>query len=301
MSETHAPVVSYLGNRILVRDGETVLDAMLRAGIDLAFSCKAGSCQTCLLQCLEGEIPERTQRGLADGVRAKGYFMPCRCKPVGDMVLAPKNADDLAAEASAKPVAATAPGAVEIAYPETDPGLWAELQDGGDKVRRILADFYDAVYADEALAPFFERVSKEHIAGQQYTFMKRCLLGEKVYFGDRPRNAHHWMVISEALMDHRQALMERALLDNGLTPSQAERWMRLEEHFRGDIVKTSAWPKRIGALEVMFEGVGQEVMAVATLCDFCQAEIDAGTRVVVHQRRGWVSCPDCAEAAVLQA
>ncbi|WP_297367587.1 2Fe-2S iron-sulfur cluster-binding protein [Acidocella sp.] len=300
MSDAPAPVVSYLGNKISVREGETVLNALLRAGLDVAFSCKAGSCQTCLMRCVEGELPERTQRGLSDEVRAMGYFMPCRCKPVGDMVLAPKNPADLSAVA-AKPSPVASAAAPEIAYPETDPGLWAELQEGGDKVRRILEEFYDAVYADEALAPFFERVSKEHIAGQQYTFMKRCLLGEKVYFGDRPRNAHHWMVISEALMDHRQALMHKALRDNGLTPSQAERWMRLEEHFRGDIVKAEAWPKRIGDREVVFEGVGQEVLTVATLCDFCQAEIDAGTRVVVHQRRGWVSCPNCAEAAVLRA
>ena len=42
----------------------------------------------------------------------------------------------------------------DIPYPETDPALWMELQQGGDKIRKVLEDFYSLVYADDALAPF---------------------------------------------------------------------------------------------------------------------------------------------------
>jgi hypothetical protein len=123
--------------------------------------------------------------------------------------------------------------------------------------------------------------------------MKRCLLGEDVFFGNRPRNTHHWMVISDELMDYRKSLMLKAMQDNGLTQNQIDRWVRLEEHFRGDIVKTEAWPKRIGDQDVLLEGFGQEVLTIATLCDYCQAEIPAGTTVIYHLRRGLVSCPAC--------
>ncbi|MBB5374350.1 2Fe-2S iron-sulfur cluster-binding protein [Acidocella aromatica] len=294
MTETHAPVVTYMGRSVAVRTNETVLNALLRAGIEVPFSCKAGSCQTCLLKCLEGELPERTQRGLSETLRAKSYFMPCRCKPAGDMQLAPVNADDLLAEK-----ASAAPTESEIPYPETDPALWMELQQDGDKVRKILEAFYDMVYADEQLAPFFENVQKEHVTDKQYVFMKRCLLGEKVYFGNRPRNAHHWMIISDELMDHRQALMLKSLRANGLTQDQIDRWVRFEEHFRGDIVKQETWPKRMGGQDIVFEGVGQEVFPIALICDYCHAEIPAGTTVVVHHRRGLVSCPACASGAPL--
>jgi ferredoxin/truncated hemoglobin YjbI len=287
-----APVIGYRGKSVTVQADETVLNALLRAGIDVPFSCKAGSCHTCLLQCLEGEIPERAQRGLADDLRAKAYFLPCKCKPVGNMQLSPMNpADRLIEPPKVAPLPEAAP---DIPYPDTDPALWMELQQDGDKVRRILEDFYEMVFADDALVPFFESVTKEHVTDKQYSFMKQCLLGEKVYFGNRPRNAHHWMIISDELMDYRQALMLKALLANGLTQDQVDRWVRVEEHFRGDMVKKQAWPKRIGDQEVVLEGFAREVLLVGTVCDYCQAEIDAGTMVVFHRRRGLVSCPACA-------
>ncbi len=215
------------------------------------------------------------------------------------MHLAPASADDLLTEETGAPPLpetppATGPAAPEIPYPDTDPALWMELQQGGDKVRKVLEDFYDMVYADDQLAPFFDNVKKEHVTDKQYTFMKRCLLGEKVYFGNRPRNAHHWMIISDELMDHRQALMLKALLANGLTQDQVDRWVPFEEHFRGDIVKKETWPKRVGDQDVAFEGFGREVFSIDLICDYCHSEIPAGTSVVVHHRRGLVSCPSCA-------
>lgn len=302
MNTILAPVIEYMGKSVAVQADETVLNALLRAGIDVPFSCKAGSCQTCLLQCLEGEMPERSQRGLSDTLRAKAYFMPCRCKPVGDMHVSPMKAEDRLAEApkaasAPEAVAAMGPAAPEIPYPDTDPALWMELQQGGDKVRKVLEDFYGMVFADDALAPFFERITQEHVTDKQYSFMKRCLLGEKVYFGNRPRNAHHWMVISDELMDYRQALMLKALLANGLTQNQVDRWVRVEEHFRGDMVKKEAWPKRVEGQDVIPEGFSLEVMLEGTVCDYCQAEIVAGTAVVYDHRRGLVSCPACASDA----
>lgn len=294
MNTALLPVVTYLGHSVAVQEGETVLNALLRAGVDVPFSCKAGSCQTCLMTCLEGELAERTQRGLSDGLRAKGYFMPCRCKPVGDMRLAPIDETDRPAKAAPEMVVEVAEAAPEIPYPDTDPEFWRELQQDGDRVRKILEDFYGLVYADEALAPFFESISKEHIIDKQYTFLRRCLLGERVFLGNRPRNAHYWMVITDELMDYRQGLMLKALQDNGLTQDQIDRWMALEEHFRGDIVKKATLPLRIGEQEFVIEGLAREVLTVATLCDYCQAEIPAGTLVVFHRRRGLVSCPACA-------
>jgi ferredoxin len=54
--------------------GETVLNALLRAGINMPFSSKAGVCHTCLIRCTEGMISERAQRGLAPDFMDGVYF-----------------------------------------------------------------------------------------------------------------------------------------------------------------------------------------------------------------------------------
>lgn len=287
-----SPTLRYGPRAVTPVPGETVLNALLRAGIDVPFSCKAGACQSCLSRCLEGAIPERAQRGLAAHLRDKSYFLPCKCKAVNDMTIAAALASDLLdPEVAHAPVAPTM--SAELSYPATDPGLWAELKEG-QTVRRVLEDFYDRVYADPVLSPFFGRVTKDRVTDKQYSFMKQCVTGEKVYFGDRPRNAHHWMIISEALFDHRQSLMLQALQASELTPEQIRRWVRIEEHFRPDMVKTEAWPRRVGDEDIFTEGFASETLSEATVCDHCGGEIAAGTTVAYHRRLGQVSCRVCA-------
>lgn len=287
----------YYGERAIVPlQGETVLNALLRVGIDVPFSCKAGVCHTCLSLCTEGDIPEKAQRGLASHLLEKRYFLPCKCKAVNDMRIepAPALASDLAVqERCEEAVAVCASASAELPYPEVDPELWAALEDG-KTVRRVLEDFYDRVYADPLLSPFFGRVTKDRVIDKQYSFMKQCVTGEKVYFGDRPRNAHHWMIISDALFDHRQSLMLQALDAQQLSADLIHRWVRIEEHFRPDMVKAEIWPRRVGDEDVFIEGFSSETLMEATVCDHCGAEIAAGTTVAYHRRLGQVSCRICA-------
>jgi ferredoxin/truncated hemoglobin YjbI len=285
------------GDRVVTPlPGETVLNALLRAGIDVPFSCKAGACQTCVSLCIEGDVPEKAQRGLAAHLLEKRYFLPCKCKAVSDMRIAPALESDLVDPAVFDEPVATAVCAsvsVELPYPDADPELWTELEDG-KTVRRVLEDFYDRVYGDPLLSPFFGRVTQDRVTDKQYSFMKQCMTGEKVYFGDRPRNAHHWMIISEALFENRQALMLQALQAQRLSPEQISRWVRIEEHFRPDMVKTEIWPRRVGEEEIFIEGFASETLTEATVCDHCGAEIAVGTTVAYHRRLGQVSCGVCA-------
>ena len=285
------PSVRYGDRSVGVQPGETLLVALLRAGVTIPFSCKSGVCHTCLSRCLSGQVPEKAQRSLPDHWAQQGYFLPCKCIPTQDMVVVP--ADKPAAPMPAA-VAPTQALMVELPYPEPDPALWAELGDGV-VVRQVLESFYDSVYADAQLAPFFDRVTKDHVIGKQYSFLKQCLTGAKVFMGDRPRHAHHWMIISDALFDHRQALMRRALLEHGLSARQIQRWTRVEEHFRADMVKSQARPRRMGDVDIVAQGFATETLSEATLCDHCGAEIPAGTTVVYHQRLGHVSCHHCAD------
>ena len=182
--------------------------------------------------------------------------------------------------------------AAEAGSPEPDPGLWQELGEGA-RVRAVLEDFYARVYQDPQLAPFFTGVTQSRSIDKQYSFLRQLMTGERVYFGDRPRNAHHWMVISDELFDYRQALMQERLEAHGLTDAQIARWTRLESHYRGDIVKGAAFPRRIGGVDQPLEGYAKQVLDSGTVCDHCGAAVDAGVEVTYHLRLGLVSCAAC--------
>ncbi len=83
------PTIHYAGQDFPARSGETVLDCMLRNGIAISHSCKAGACQSCLVKGSGGTVPEAAQRGLKDTLRAQGYFLACSCLPSGDITVSP--------------------------------------------------------------------------------------------------------------------------------------------------------------------------------------------------------------------
>lgn len=367
--------LSFQGRSIELFDSETVLDALLRVGVDAPFSCKGGSCHTCLMQCTEGTVPARAQRGLPDHLVRMHYLLPCQCRADGDMTLRLPQPDDLVTscmlceatghdegvirlifepQASLRyrkgqtlrvvadggpeaEILITSDPAVDMVmlgelraragsgFPEgfgpeaefgsmfevrgpfdgllaealppthTDLALWHELGDG-KTVRSVLEAFYLKVYADDQLSPFFRGVTIERAIDKQYTFLRQAMTGEKIYFGDRPRNAHHWMIITHELFDYRQSLMVQTLREHGLGASQIQRWTRFEEYFRPDIVKSTAWPRVDDGVETFKEGFEHEVLSEATLCDHCGEEVASGVEVLYHRRLGTISCPDCAPA-----
>ena len=74
-----------LEGRLYDRDeGETVLDALLRQGVDISYSCKRGTCFTCLLRAPGAAIPATAQRGLRRTVCVEGYFLACCFRPTED-------------------------------------------------------------------------------------------------------------------------------------------------------------------------------------------------------------------------
>lgn len=77
--------ITFEGQKYDCQEGESVLDCMTRHGVLLPSSCRAGSCQTCMIRALKGTPPEEAQAGLKDTLRAQNYFLACLCKPAGDM------------------------------------------------------------------------------------------------------------------------------------------------------------------------------------------------------------------------
>ena len=180
----------------------------------------------------------------------------------------------------------------EVEYPAPDLEIWEALEQG-KKLNKILHDFYTIVYADERLSPFFKNVTKQRSIEKVYLFLRQIFTGEKVYFGDRPKNAHHWMVISDELFDYREDIMESCLRDNGLPEHLINRWRAIEELFRPDIVKSTPWKKVVNGVELPLDGYEELELDSGSLCDSCQQAIEAGTRVRYHLRLGTIYCPSC--------
>lgn len=75
--------------------GETVLDGLLRQGVQVPHACRAGACQSCLMRAVSGPVPEAAQVGLKDTLRARGYFLACTCRPQEGVALEVAGASEL--------------------------------------------------------------------------------------------------------------------------------------------------------------------------------------------------------------
>ena len=62
-----------------------MLETLLENGQNIPNNCRAGACQTCLMQVTKGKVPSIAQKGLKDSYKAKNLFLSCACKPEEDM------------------------------------------------------------------------------------------------------------------------------------------------------------------------------------------------------------------------
>lgn len=178
-----------------------------------------------------------------------------------------------------------------------DPELWAALEHGV-KLRAILTDFYGRVYEDPRLAPFFHKVTKERAIDKQHAFLADIFAGRKEYFGLKPFNAHHWMVISDELFDYRERLIEGCMRSHGLPEHLVRRWCAVHELFRREIVKSTARGLFIDGVERHLEGFREEKLDVACVCDGCGGEMPEASLGRMHVRTGELFCLQCSARAV---
>ena len=175
----------------------------------------------------------------------------------------------------------------------SDPELWDALG-RGPLLRAILTDFYGRVYEDPRLAPFFHNVTRERAIDKQYAFLADVFTGGRRYFGLKPFNAHHWMIISDELFDYRERLLEACMRRHGLAEPLVRRWGALHELFRREIVKSTARGLVVDGVEHLRDGFREERVDVACVCDGCGAEMPEGSVGRMHARTGELFCARCA-------
>ena len=67
------------GTPIPFEDGETVLEALIGNNVTVGHGCKAGACQSCILQ-TSGSVPEAAQVGLDESLVEQGAFLSCQAR-----------------------------------------------------------------------------------------------------------------------------------------------------------------------------------------------------------------------------
>jgi ring-1,2-phenylacetyl-CoA epoxidase subunit PaaE len=64
-----------------VAEGEAILDAALRAGVDLPFACKGGMCSTCRAKLVEGKAEMEVNYSLEPWELKAGFILTCQARP----------------------------------------------------------------------------------------------------------------------------------------------------------------------------------------------------------------------------
>ena len=70
-----------------VAEGEAILDAALRAGMDLPFACKGGMCSTCRAKLVEGDAQMEVNYSLEPWELKAGFILTCQARPTSEKVV----------------------------------------------------------------------------------------------------------------------------------------------------------------------------------------------------------------------
>lgn len=88
--ETYEVTLEPSGKTMLVKEGQTLLDAAIRNGIQIPYGCRHGNCSACKAQVLEGdyELMDRvSEYSLMSFEREEGFILMCSTVAESDLVI----------------------------------------------------------------------------------------------------------------------------------------------------------------------------------------------------------------------
>lgn len=113
--------LKYKDNVFNVSAGSTVLDTLLEQGHEIPNNCRAGACQSCIMQVTKGAVPEKSQKGLKDSHKAKGLFLACSCEPEEDIDIQLADSEQLRIPATVREINKLSADVIELKIKTTKP------------------------------------------------------------------------------------------------------------------------------------------------------------------------------------
>jgi len=86
---THQVTIRNTDHRFPARDGSTILQSALDAGLVLPYGCRDGACGSCKGKLVDGRIDygRYSEKALTAQERAQGYALFCQAKPLSDVAI----------------------------------------------------------------------------------------------------------------------------------------------------------------------------------------------------------------------
>ncbi len=97
---------------------------------------------------------------------------------------------------------------------------------GEAKLRAVLADFYDRVFADVMIGFMFQGKDKRHLVDREYEMTARMLGASDVTYTGRPmRTAHGAHTIFGGHFERRLQILREAMADHDVDPEVRQVWI----------------------------------------------------------------------------
>ena len=113
--------ITYKNAVYACENGETVLDALLRHRVDIPYSCKTGTCLSCLVKATDGDVPEKARKNIRPSLAEQGYFLACQCPPVAGLSIVSGDDAALYGRATVRRVEKVAPDICRVTLQPSTP------------------------------------------------------------------------------------------------------------------------------------------------------------------------------------
>lgn len=109
---------------------------------------------------------------------------------------------------------------------------------GAVKLRAVIADFYDRVFADVMIGFMFQGKAKQHLIDREYELAARMLGASHVQYTGRPmRTAHAQHTIFGGHFERRLQILRETLADHAVAPDVQRVWIEHTQALRAQITR----------------------------------------------------------------